>query len=173
MCGFLKKWTNKNSSSAKVVDGSLILSLPDAINPVVWRMELGNVKASALEVLTVNDNVFQLSLKTAKGEVHEIAPFDTRDKAVQALMNVSSALQNAHGKMTPVSSTTTQTAPVHQTAEGSSSVWKWLLSIVGILFAIYILSLLFVGAPSTPSSSAAGAVESGIPMSADQYLRGF
>ena len=40
----------KYTSSAKIVDGILVLSLPDAIHPVVWQMELGQSKSSALEI---------------------------------------------------------------------------------------------------------------------------
>ena len=37
-------------SSARVVDGKLILSFPHALTPVVWQMDLSQTKASALEV---------------------------------------------------------------------------------------------------------------------------
>lgn len=174
MCGFWNRLSNKHGSSAKVVDGNLILSLPDAINPVVWRMELGSVKSSALEVRATNDNTFLLALKTPKGDVHEIAPFDTRDKAVAALMNVSNALHRAEGRMSAI--TTSHSTPAYA-PEKSGSVWKWVLSIVGILFLLYILAFLFVPASSTsPTSAGVGAPDatpSGVPMSADQYLRGF
>ena len=64
-----KKTNTDFESSAKVVDGNLILSLPDAINPVVWRMELGSVKASAMEVKKdAADGTFTLSQKLRKGK---------------------------------------------------------------------------------------------------------
>lgn len=174
MCGFWKKSSNNHASSAKVVDGNLILSLPDAVNPIVWRMELGSVKASALEVRTTNDNTHLLALKTPKGDVHEIAPFDTRDKAVQALMNVSRALHNAEGQINPASAGVSGTAA--SSAGSGSSIWKWAVSIIGILAVLYVLALAFVPASPTATSDTAPASEdtqSGVPMSADQYLRGF
>lgn len=177
MCGFWNKLSNKHGSSAKVVDGNLILSLPDAINPVVWRMELGSVKSSALEVRTTNDNTHLLALKTPKGDVHEIAPFDTRDKAVHALMNVSHALHHAEGKMSAAPSAASPAT--YTSANTGSSAWKWVLSIVGVLVVLYVLALLFVPVSTSGTSSAPGsaptadAPQSGVPMSADKYLQGF
>ena len=121
-----KKTNDEYESSAKVVDGNLILSLPDAINPVVWRMELGSVKASALEVKPLAaEGTFLLSLKTPKGEVHDIAPFQTRDQAVRALMRVSAGLQGAQGKLSPVAqpvqaSPVAQNTPTTDKASGSA-----------------------------------------------------
>lgn len=90
--------TGGYSSSAKIVDGTLILSLPDAVSPVVWRMDLGQAKASALEIREKKNGTFMLTLKTPKGDVNEIAPFDERARALRALMAVSRAMEQAHGQ---------------------------------------------------------------------------
>jgi hypothetical protein len=182
-----KKTSDELESSAKVVDGNLILSLPDAINPIVWRMELGSVKASALEVKPQStDGSFMLSLKTAKGEVHEIAPFQTRDQAVRALMRVSSALQGAHGKMAPVAMLS-PAAPQPNIANdktGGSAV-KWLLTLGGVLIVIFLFAYLSSIAPRSTADGASGDAtatnsatgepdaESGMPQSADKLLRGY
>lgn len=184
-----KKTSDELESSAKVVDGNLILSLPDAINPIVWRMELGSVKASALEVKPQSaDGSFMLSLKTAKGEVHEIAPFQTREQAVRALMRVSSALQGAHGKMAPVAvfpAATPATTPqnVANDKTGGSAI-KWLLTLGGVLIVIFLFAYLSSIAPrgtgeglsgdATATNSTTGEpdAQSGMPQSADQVLRG-
>lgn len=174
MCGFWNKLSNKNASSAKVVDGNLIISLPDAINPVVWRMELGSVKASALEV-RANDNNFLLALKTPKGDVHDIAPFDSRDKAVQALMNVSHALHHAEGKM-QVSSGTMSTPAVSAPASSAGGVIKTIIVILAILALLYVLALFIVpssSGPDTPGAPATSSAPSGEVIDGDQYLRGF
>ena len=78
------KKTNKRAS-AKVVDGKLILSLPDALTPVVWQMDLAHAKASALEVRCNNEamNAYTLTLKTPKGETIEVAAFDERENAMR------------------------------------------------------------------------------------------
>lgn len=88
----------KFQPSAKVVDGLLILSLPDAISPVVWQMEVGQSKSSALEVRPAeNDNEFCLMLKTARSDVLDIARYNSKDKAVRALLTVSQAMEKASG----------------------------------------------------------------------------
>jgi hypothetical protein len=99
----IENMTGSYTSTAKVVDGTLILSLPDAVIPTVWRLDLGQVRASALEVRPDEENkTFLLALKTPKGDVHDIAPFDTKNKAVSALMAVSHAMENAHGQIKPM-----------------------------------------------------------------------
>lgn len=178
MCKFWNRLNGeKYQSSAKVVDGNLIISLPDAINPIVWRMELGNVKASAMEV-RANDNNHLLILKTPKGETHEIAPFEDKSSAVNALMRISHALEKAEGQMNAPMAyepTSALTAP-HTKAR------KWdlkkLFTVLAILLLVYFVYVLASSAPvatqqSTSSLSSGNAAESGVPQSADEYLRGF
>ncbi len=190
-----KKTSGDYESSAKVVDGNLILSLPDAINPIVWRMELGSVKASALEVKAhANDGTFLLALKTPKGDVHDIAPFESREYAVRALMRVSAALQGAEGKMTPSSAaiplpgtSSAQSVPSRPVFDRSSgSALKWLLTLGGVLIVIFLFAYLsslapqqVIGTSTTDGSNTATSTtgvpegESGVPQSADQMLRGY
>jgi hypothetical protein len=189
-----KKTSDDYESSAKVVDGNLILSLPDAINPIVWRMELGSVKASALEVRGQGaDGTYMLALKTPKGDVHDIAPFEKRESAVHALMRVSAALQGAEGKISPVvmmpgvaGTQTTQSLPVFQKTGGSA--YKWLLALAGVLLVIFLFAYVSSLSPrqaeegsateDTSATSVTGEPQSGtdkdgVPQSADQMLRGF
>ncbi len=183
MCNFFKK-QGTYQSSAKVVDGNLILTLPDAINPIIWRMELGNVKASALEV-RANDNIFLLALKTPKGEEHEIAPFESRERAIYALMQVSDALGKAEGKMTPPSTTIVQSGqPVYAapaTVKSSGAGYKWLAALATAIVLIFLFSFVsglspepeILGTATDPSSTSIDQGESGVPLSADEVLRGF
>ncbi len=95
-----KVMTEKFVPTAKVVDGILILSLPDALSPVVWQMEVGQSKSSALEVRANDDgSVFTLVLKTPRQDVLEIAQYNLRDDAVRALLTVSSAMEQAQGQI--------------------------------------------------------------------------
>lgn len=190
MTALWNKTNDSFQSSAKVVDGTLIISLPDALNPIVWRMELGSVKASALEVRPGNEDTFMLSLKTPKGEVHDVAPFDSRERAVQALMRVSTALQNASGKMTAPSlvatsgASTAQDMPSSPALSGAgSSPLKWLVALGCVVVVIFLFSKMSNlaqqyaiskqtgGQPST-SFTGASSGESGVPQSADDVLRG-
>ena len=88
----------EKNPSAKVIDGTLILTLPDAIRPVVWQMQLGQTKSSALEVREQDGN-WVLVLKTPRADVLEIAPFEAKAKAVKALMAVSRAMEKAQGQL--------------------------------------------------------------------------
>lgn len=180
---------NQLESSAKVVDGNLILSLPDAINPVVWRMELSSVKASALEVRTQpNDAGYILLLKTPKGEVHDIAPYASKDDAVKALMRVSAALQSASGQInTPSlgSGVPIAQAPAPVFIKPDKSAMKWVVVFAGILVLIYMFAYLSglspavvdAGSPqeaaSATTSSGEDGSESGIAQSADDLLKGY
>jgi len=172
-----KKNASEYESSAKVVDGNLILSLPDAINPIVWRMELGSVKASALEVRT-QENKFTLLLKTPKGETHDIAPFETRELAVRALMRVSAALQGAQGKIAPGASPSAA-ANSGANSEGGSS--KWIIALVGVAIVIVLFSYVNSMVPRGTDGTAITSSEqeqssgggSGVPESADALLGSF
>ena len=182
--------TGNYTSSASVVDGTLILSLPDAISPIVWRMDLGSVRASAIEVRNNDDATFTLALKTPHGNVNDIAKYDRRGRAVTALMAVTRAMEHAHGQIRPVANdadTASRLLPVPAGPRRSVSGAKrgnknWLgavvaLALVGILF----LFMTNMGPqPMKPpvsgvnpaSGSAAPAIQSGTPLSADDFLKG-
>lgn len=180
MCKFWNK--DRYESSAQVVDGNLILTLPDAINPVIWRMELGNVRTSALEV-RANDNHYLLALKTPKGDVHDIAPFENKDRALYALMQVSKALGKAEGKIAPQLATAQPhilqaQSPAVKTGNGL----KWISALGTIIILIFLFSYAarlspdgeVLGGVSEQTTAPSGsASQTGVPLSADQELRGF
>jgi hypothetical protein len=82
----------KHHSTAKVVDGSLILSLPDATIPVVMRLSLEEAKSAAFTVIE-KDNKFILRVTLSEKDSRDIAPYEEKEKAVSALMAASSALE--------------------------------------------------------------------------------
>lgn len=55
---WLENLTGGYSSSAKVVNDTLVLSLPDAKSPIVWRMELTEIKAAAFELQEKEGNQY-------------------------------------------------------------------------------------------------------------------
>lgn len=77
--------------TAAIHNDTLVLTLPDAVNPVVWQFDLSSVRASALEVNNT-DNGFTLRLKTPRGETHDIAVYEDRNRAVDVLMAVHRTL---------------------------------------------------------------------------------
>lgn len=170
--------------SASVVDGTLILSLPDAISPIVWRLDLGTVKSSALEVQDMEDGRFMLVIKTPKGERTDIAPYDSRAKAVQALMATSAAMENAHGKMHRAEQGGANAYAPGGVARGFARVFGKIL--MG-LFALVLLMVLIVfianmtsprpvGLPTGGAVSGAAQAPSqsgpGVPVPADLFLQG-
>ncbi len=94
---FLYKNKKLNSqSTAEVVDNHLILSAPNAIDPVMWRMSLEKIGTAAFEVKSDNDTEkFKLLLKPKKGTAEIIAVFSSKEEAVEALIASSNAMQSA------------------------------------------------------------------------------
>jgi hypothetical protein len=160
MAMFIKKITGGFTPSAKVIDGTLILSLPDAISPVVWRMELGHAKSSAIEVREQKDGGFMLTLKTPKGDVNDIAPYATRAAAVTALVAISNALEHAHGHINPgVTASDVPAAPraanTNTHAKGSRARGI-LTGIIGLAVVIMLIGVLMSMSPMPASINPAG-----------------
>jgi hypothetical protein len=179
---WLAKITGGYSSSARLVDGMLVISLPDAMSPVVWRMDLAPVRASALEVRSKSDGTHTLVLKNVKGEASEIAPFDDRAKAVRALMVISAALENgitSAPAAAPANNFEAPAAPVYAAAPQKSG-GNTAAGIIGaVLLIALIAGLLSMGPRSAalPSGGASSTAQGGdasapgAPVSADEFLR--
>ena len=185
MALFINKLTGGFSATAKVVDGTLILSLPDAISPVVWRMELGHAKSSAIEVREQDNGTFMLTLKTPKGDINDIAPYDSRAKAVTALVAISRAMEHAHGEIHPANAPgTAAEAPARRT-KGESRGGSILTGLAGLGLVIVLIMVLMrlnplptgidpaSGDMAAAPSAASGFMSStpaGEPVSADDFL---
>ena len=172
----------KNDSSATVVDGKLILSFPEALNPIVWQMDLNEANSSALEVLgNGKGGEYKLTLKTRKGESVDIAPFENREQAVGALKMIAKALENAHGQIRPANA---NAANDTYTRHGTARKRRWIpitLSLIGLfaLFNIWIAVIDYTRSgpydtaqASGPAGTSSNADEPGVPVSADEFLRG-
>ncbi len=167
---------NKKQTGVSIVDGSLVLSFPHAAEPVVWRMNLAQAKEAGFEIRETKGK-FRLVQKSMAGE-QDIAAFDTRDSAVDALMQVSAALQ---GGRAAANDSGTLTA---------SERTQWIIAIVGVLTVV---SLFFYLTSITPvennlqggaTAAASGATQTttaapadpqssnGVAVSADDFLRG-
>lgn len=175
---WLANITGGYTSSAKVVDGALVLSLPDAVSPVVWRMELEDVKAAALGIEPKGEH-FVLTMKEGKSEIKEIAPFDNKDKAVKALMAASNALENSQGAVRSNDNNVSSGKAKGNFLGQLMSAIVGLVILVVLLFAlsrmgpeIRTTETIANGGPAAQSSSAAPAGSPGTPQSADDFLRG-
>lgn len=176
----LKNITKSRSSNASVVDGKLILSFPDALTPVVWQMDLTQTKASALEVREDKDEkTFTLTLTNPKSEQIKVASFEKRDRAIDGLMAASEALGSAHGQIRPTGAN--NNAP--NTYKNPNGI-KWPRIIIGLIVLIILLSVWTsmnarngssIQQQATPNTSNTPNAQSdtvGVPMSADDFLRG-
>ncbi|MEM7680053.1 MAG: hypothetical protein AAF182_03525 [Pseudomonadota bacterium] len=151
---------NGPKASAKVVDGKLVLSLPNALKPTVWQMNFEQYAASSLEVDGKGES-FLLLMKTPDGKSVEIAPFSKREDAVKALVVASKALEQGPGGHF-----------------GSGvNLKKWVTPVLAILFLYFLLSVWASLGPIEPSSvqssgfaAQGGAAQTGVPMSADAFL---
>lgn len=187
----------KYVTTAKVVDGTLILTLPEAIRPVVWQMQLGQTKSSALEVREQGDT-WLLVLKTPRQDVLEIAPFANRNTAVKALMAVARAMEKAQGQLGGQANYTGSPAyPVPALIGSTAASWlcrivKWFfyLLLAAITFILIVIAALKLTAPEENQgmdSSSAGQLQQtgpapssgmpaeppiGAPVSADDFLNG-
>lgn len=157
---------NQPQASAKVVEGKLILSLPNALKPTVWQMNFEQYAASSLEV-SDQDNKFILLLKTPDGKSVEVAPFASREDAVKGLVVASKALERGQSS---------------SNFDGSGLSFKKILTpVLAVLFLFVLLSVwaslstIEPGTMQQTSSSGYGsgapvAAETGVPMSADAFL---
>ena len=173
-----------NTASARVVDGKLILSLPKALSPVVWQMDLGQAKASALEVRNNEEaGTFTLMLKTPKGETLDIASFNDRALSVEGLMAAARARENAQEAIRPCApgANNDPALPLNLAAVASSRLAKKckfmpIFLVLVVLFVLYVIWSSLMPIPgNAPSASSGGSAQtsgdSGVPLSADDYLQ--
>ncbi len=194
----LKFKNNASSSraSAKVVDGKLILSFPDAATPVVWTMDVAKAKASAMEVLPKGDSgEHTLTLKSAAGEVIEVATFPSKDDALEGLMITADALENAQGAIRGSNAAVANDSPspAQSKPKAQKKPGETKRNVMGLVASLLFLGVMimvwsfimpdsyFTGernvANNNPSSSLAAASadpqnSSGVPVSADAFLGG-
>ncbi|MGB0720202.1 MAG: hypothetical protein ACPGRX_06995, partial [Bdellovibrionales bacterium] len=159
-----------------------------ALTPVVWQMDLDQVKASALEVLRNEDkNCFTLTLKTPKGETLDAATFETREDAVEGLMAASKALQDAHGRIrgTQIAANDQNRAiAAAHASRPKGSKTKWVVGIACVLLLVVLFGLMGSMAPQGPNSfqqpasqtaqiqGQSAAESAGVAVNADDFLNG-
>lgn len=183
----------KLDANVTIVDGKIILSLPNAYSPVVWQMDLEKAQSAAFTVKQDSKTKRHvLILKSDDSAKEEIAEFEDKDTAVQVLMETSSVMQNAHGKIragvasngnTPASNAAAGAAD--QKKEGGSDKTGAILAVllVVILIAIWAVSASIpsriastqAADPSARQSNFASAPTSarelsGVAVSADDFL---
>lgn len=169
-----------SAPSAQVVDGKLILSLLNAHTPVVWQMDLADIKASGLEIDTDKESkTYTLAFKSKKENTH-IASFESREKAIAALSAASKALERAHGAIRPAANDAGNAGqnahyPAGQKQKGGKGIWVIAAILIVFLFilmnALNSTSLQKAQLSGTSSGYALPGDTAGVPLSADEFLR--
>jgi hypothetical protein len=167
------------TSSAEVVDNHLILSLPNAMEPVVWRMALDKIGTASFEIKpTKNKDAYQLVLTPKKGTMETIAPFEDKENAMTALMQASNAMQR------PSKAKDNSQQQIHVTSAGLSAQQnqpsrKWIYLLLGFITVIGLYILMVKQVPKTINSAgnqstsiSSGTSQTGVPQSADDFLNG-
>ena len=182
---------DKDKPKAAVREGMLVVSLTNAVSPVVWRLDMRQVTASALEIRENDDGNYDMVLKTQKGDMNHIATFDDRQKAVKALKVVMQAIEeapfsalkvNSPGYSVPSSPTfshgeeTRSAVSPDIPGKMSSKGRPVLAGVIGACVIVLIIVLMGVmgGGQRMPANlqpSSASAETVGAPVSADDFLR--
>jgi hypothetical protein len=161
--------------SANIIDKSLVLSLPNALNPVVWRMELSKAKMSAIEIREDKLGDFTLTLKTPKGDTNEIARFKSRNDALKSLNSITSAMKKAEKKEDRIKKPVDKKMSFFKTifVGGAATIFLIITVLLVISFIATITGQpLRVAASNGQTSSAGiGAMQDGVPQSADDFLK--
>lgn len=171
------KWladiTGGYRSSAKVAGNSLVLSLPDALSPSVWRMDLEEARSAAIEVQGRDDGTYALVLKAKAGAANDIAAFADRAGALRALMAAGTALEQA-----PVAAGAPAAAHDLPLSAPSEKKGGLLAGIIGVLLLAVLVAVLLGMGPRPPAgmipqdgAGTDGQGTAGAPVSADEFLR--
>lgn len=90
---------SKNCPSAKLSDGRLVLSLPDAETPAVWIMSLADTVTAVLRLETDRQGFFVIKKHgghgAKAGAAETIAVYRDRDAALRAMNCATRAMGNA------------------------------------------------------------------------------
>ena len=160
--------------NANLSNNTLVLSLPDAITPVVWVMDVEKEGTFVIKV-EKQDSFFTLQKVTKKGVIEDIAFYKNKKKALRAMTTITNATQSTNAQ------------------NRSQRFYKalfYIFAIGGLGYFLYTPTLSLIGTIlskfSTPSSlvqeSSLSKKESstiepqdtnavGVPMSADAFLK--
>lgn len=160
-----------------MIDNTLVLSFPHAAKPVVWQMDMDEAKTSALEIQQAESDQWTLCfVKTGAKKNVDIATFETKDMALEALMLTSSALEKKDSTQTITPPAKTKTCGGKKKC-GFLKVIMWVIGGIFLLFLLFTLSSAMrmtrisnVNSAGQAIQQSVAPVESGVPMSADDFL---
>ncbi len=182
-----RKKKQNNQVSATVADDYLILSLPNAVEPIIWRKSLEKIGSTTFEVKKVaNKDQYNLTLQKTKTTSEKIATFDNKEDALLAL-NAASEAFHGHSKAPNLSKQTDNISAQSLQAtpqKASSNKWLWLfiatIAVVGLYAYMgkLIPNTTITGETTTMTATSAStaptsaAESTGVPVSADDFFNG-
>lgn len=88
-----------NCPSAHIATNKLVLSLPDAVTPVMWVIDLNESKTVLLKVEQAENDLYVLQkVNPAKPGAEDIAYYDKKGKAIRALQHANDAISQSSSK---------------------------------------------------------------------------
>ncbi|MBU6234653.1 MAG: hypothetical protein KGQ41_02315 [Alphaproteobacteria bacterium] len=170
--------TGQNASSAKVADGRLILSMPDAETPVIWVMELDDGASSVIRLENDKQGNNILKKYGGKGAAETVAVYRNRNKAESALAKISCALEKARNSRVHVGPNAQPVIirPASLPARiFTAFLYLWFIVYLGSSLSGY-LTAIEQSAGLIPQNTQAAATigpvnETGVPQSADDFLK--
>jgi hypothetical protein len=187
MCKIWDKITGKNSSTANITYGKLVISTPDSIEPSIWTTDLEQITSSAFKTKSEENGNYSLIIEkiektenkgkeTNKTITEIIATYDNKELAIAALMNTSKALKSSPSEINLL------LEKGKQHPSNKSEAKQWLIALLAAALLIGMFMYLGKLAPNTMNyqnqqtlnsqSSGAGST-TGVPVDADKMLEGF
>ncbi len=171
---------DKTPSNVTIIDGKLIISLPNAQIPVVWQTDLARAQSASFTIKEDKRKkafiLISKSQENPENKIDEIAVFDNKQASIDILMEISAALQNAHGKISPentaFNANHTQTSVASNFDKDNKVGAVISLILVIILFVVWISfasNSINLKEESTTTYSNDNS-SSGVPVSADDFL---
>lgn len=167
----------QNNISATVADDHLVLSLPNATEPVIWRKSLDQIGSATFEVKKASkEELYNLTLKKTKTTSETIASFSDKEDAVAALNAASNAFHAGPAAAKP-------SANQNEPQKGGRKKWLYALLALGIVIGLYMYMISLIpsqtvftdgtGTTTNAPAAARGPVtpeSTGVPVSADDFL---
>jgi len=121
-------------TEANIVGNNLVVSLPNAVMPGLWRTDCTKLK-DALFFIEEKDGNFLLKVREGSKKGQEISVFEVKEKAVEALDAINTAFLS--GGEAPMLAAKTFQKPQGQ--EKQPRVFKRLIQVVLVLFIAFVI----------------------------------
>ena len=162
---------NNINTEVNFIDGFLIISSTEAIDPIIWRMELGNVQETIISIKKNKDN-YDLKIKTSSNKEKNIASFETKDQAINVMSLINKSLE---GKEEQVIKSSSISGNSQSNSEKKSYKSDIIMAVIGTILIFILISL--IQSPSNNNSEMINSYNGqntepsiGKPLSADEFL---